>query len=300
VSQDRLLSIGAFARRSRLSLKALRLYDRLGLLAPAEVDPATGYRRYHESQLLRARLIVMMRRAEVPLAQVAEIVAAPGGDGADLLAAYWADTERRFATQRDLVARLRASLLSGAMAASPFVIRERDVPAQVVLAERRRLRITELKGWLPDTMGRLAETASQHGGLGGELLVIYHGEVNEDSDGPVEVCAPAAHLDGLPPDIAVRTEPAHREAYTTITRAQLEYPQILSAFDAVADWAGRAGLSPAGPPREVYRCTSMATAAPADPVCDVAFPIRRSSPRSLPSPAASRDRPVSRPWLPRW
>jgi len=127
MSQHQLLSIGAFARRSRLSLKALRLYDRLGLLTPADVDPATGYRHYHESQLLRARLIVMMRRAEMPLAQVAEIVAAPGGDGADLLAAYWADAERRFAVQRDLVARLRASLLSGAMAAvDRHDIRERE------------------------------------------------------------------------------------------------------------------------------------------------------------------------------
>src|SRR5213083_1161504 len=53
---DRLLSIGEFARRSRLSMKALRLYDRLGLLAPDHVDPATGYRRYREHQLGTARL----------------------------------------------------------------------------------------------------------------------------------------------------------------------------------------------------------------------------------------------------
>jgi len=39
-----LLTIGAFARASRLSPKALRLYDELGLLRPAEVDPASGYR----------------------------------------------------------------------------------------------------------------------------------------------------------------------------------------------------------------------------------------------------------------
>ena len=33
-----LISIGEFARRSRLSPKALRLYDGLGLLTPARVD----------------------------------------------------------------------------------------------------------------------------------------------------------------------------------------------------------------------------------------------------------------------
>ena len=48
---DSLLSIGVFARCSRLSMKALRLYDRRGLLTPAHIDPDTGYRRYRESQL---------------------------------------------------------------------------------------------------------------------------------------------------------------------------------------------------------------------------------------------------------
>lgn len=55
---EHLLTIGEFARRSRLSLKALRLYERLGLLNPAVVDPANGYRRYREEQLFTARLIV--------------------------------------------------------------------------------------------------------------------------------------------------------------------------------------------------------------------------------------------------
>lgn len=274
MGQDRLLSIGAFARRSRLSIKALRLYDRTGLLTPAEVDPVTGYRRYRESQLLRARLIVMMRRAEIPLAQVAEIVAAPAADGAGLLAAYWADSERRFAVRREMVRRLRSSLLSGALTASPFEIRERDVPAQVVLTEKRSLRITELKAWLPATMGRLAETADRHGGLGGDVLVIYHGEVNEDSDGPVEVCAPVARSARLAPGAAVRLEAAHREAYVRISRAQLEFPQILSAFDAVGQWIAGSGRCQAGPPREVYLTgADVAAAAPGDPVCDVAFPV---------------------------
>ena len=40
----RLLSIGAFAQATRLSPKALRLYDELGLLRPARVDEWTGYR----------------------------------------------------------------------------------------------------------------------------------------------------------------------------------------------------------------------------------------------------------------
>jgi len=275
--RDPLLSIGAFARRSRLSLKALRLYDRSGLLVPADVNPATGYRRYRESQLLPARLIVMMRRVGIPLAQVAEIIAAPGAAGADLLTAYWTDAERQFAVQRELVHRLRTSLLSGTGGGTDggYLIRERDVPGQLVLTEKRSLRITELKHWLPEAMCRLAGTAGRCGGVSGEQFVIFHGEVNEDSDGPAEVCTPVSwSMARLPPDAAARGEPAHREAYITITRAQLEFPQILSAYDAVADWIGSAGLAQAGPPREVYpRDVDIAAAAPGDPVCQIAYPV---------------------------
>jgi hypothetical protein len=45
-----LLSIGEFARLSRLSAKALRRYDQLGLLKPARVDPDSGYRWYAAGQ----------------------------------------------------------------------------------------------------------------------------------------------------------------------------------------------------------------------------------------------------------
>jgi len=56
------MTIGAFAERTRLSAKALRLYDRLGLVRPARTDPASGYRLYSEDQVDGARLVALLRR----------------------------------------------------------------------------------------------------------------------------------------------------------------------------------------------------------------------------------------------
>ena len=70
-----LMTIGAFARASRLSAKALRLYDELGLLPPARVDPASGYRFYAPAQLEQARLVAWLRRLDLPLARIREISA---------------------------------------------------------------------------------------------------------------------------------------------------------------------------------------------------------------------------------
>jgi protein phosphatase len=57
-----LMSIGEFARQSRLSQKALRLYDEPGLLPPARVDPGSGYSFYETDQLEQARLVATLRQ----------------------------------------------------------------------------------------------------------------------------------------------------------------------------------------------------------------------------------------------
>ncbi|GAA0541540.1 MerR family DNA-binding transcriptional regulator [Paractinoplanes ferrugineus] len=63
--------IGEMARASGLSVSALRFYDGAGVLVPAEVDAATGYRRYSAEQLRAARLIAGLRRVGMPVAEIA-------------------------------------------------------------------------------------------------------------------------------------------------------------------------------------------------------------------------------------
>jgi hypothetical protein len=75
----------------------------------------------------------------------------------------------------------------------------------------------------------------------------------------------------------MRTEPAHREACLRIIKAEVQTrPQILSAFDAVAEWITAQGLRVSASPREIYFTNFMA-AAPSDEVCDVAYPIESDS-----------------------
>lgn len=76
-----LLSVGRLARRAGLTTKALRHYDRIGLLRPVEVDPATGYRWYHPDQTEQARLVWLLRSVELPLDAVrAAVTAWQAGD----------------------------------------------------------------------------------------------------------------------------------------------------------------------------------------------------------------------------
>ena len=83
-----LLTIGAFARSARLTPKALRLYDQLGLLTPAAVDPESGYRLYDPGQLDRARLIARLRGIGMPLAEIREVCALEPAAAAEAVGAY--------------------------------------------------------------------------------------------------------------------------------------------------------------------------------------------------------------------
>ena len=69
-SRDGLLTVGVVARRSGLTVKALRYYDRVGLLRPAGVGVGTGYRLYTGSQIAQARLVALLRSLDLPLDQV--------------------------------------------------------------------------------------------------------------------------------------------------------------------------------------------------------------------------------------
>ncbi|MEW2396739.1 MerR family transcriptional regulator [Streptomyces sp. NPDC046862] len=282
-----LLTIGAFAARTRLSAKALRLYDRQGLLTPAYVDDVTGYRYYRADQAERARLVALLRQLDMPLARIAEIVELEeqqdGERAADRVAAYWAAVEARLAGQRALVDYLRAQL-SGRSSElyGKFEIATVDVPEQWVLAQRRHVLADEIPLWIGASLGRLEEAARVCGGVAGAPFVTYYAEVSMESDGPAEACVPVADGgaarawaagQGRAWETRARLEPARRLVYTRISKAQVANPQIHAAFDAVEAWVGRQGLEVAGPCREVY-FADWDAAGPEDPVCDVAFPVR--------------------------
>ncbi|MDX6336230.1 MAG: family protein phosphatase, partial [Streptosporangiaceae bacterium] len=105
-----MLTIGEFARASRLSPKALRLYDELRLLTPARVDPDSGYRLYEPGQLERARLVAWLRRLGMPLARIRVVCDLPPAAAAAEVAAFWAQAEADLASRRDLAAFLATYL----------------------------------------------------------------------------------------------------------------------------------------------------------------------------------------------
>ena len=69
-----LVPIGRFSKMTRLSVKALRLYDEIGLLNPARVDPSSGYRYYELGQANRAEAVRILRSVDMPLDEIRAVL----------------------------------------------------------------------------------------------------------------------------------------------------------------------------------------------------------------------------------
>jgi serine/threonine protein phosphatase PrpC len=104
---DELLAIGEFSAQSGLSAKVLRSYAAAGLLVPAAVDPWSGYRYYAPGQLPEARLILLLRQADVPLSEIAAFLQDPGPDQ---LHRWGKDLDLEVASRRRALDEARAQL----------------------------------------------------------------------------------------------------------------------------------------------------------------------------------------------
>jgi DNA-binding transcriptional MerR regulator len=102
------LKIGDFAKLSRVSVKALRLYAEVGLLNPVQVDPFTGYRYYSEEQLKPAKLILVLRRLDMPLLTIRQVLQAPtAAQAREIVDRYWQEVEAQVAERPRRCKRMR-------------------------------------------------------------------------------------------------------------------------------------------------------------------------------------------------
>jgi DNA-binding transcriptional MerR regulator len=253
-----MVSIGEFSRLTRLSPKALRLYDELGLLVPDQVDAETGYRWYAATQLDQARLVASLRRIGVPLARIRDTLALEPESAAAGIHAYWAEAEAEHAAQRVLVGHL-VDRLHGKKS-TMYEVTVRDIPERSLLTLISRVHQDELETRTRELfIHRLRGGGVPRAeGIAGAPFTIYHGQVSGDSDGPVEWCWPvpddqAAQLAADFPDLTLRTEPAHQEAFV-----RQEMPgqwasgtQVEVAVGALFTWAAEQQRQPSGGVRGV-------------------------------------------------
>jgi DNA-binding transcriptional MerR regulator len=254
-----MFGIGDFARHGRVSVRMLRHYDAIGLLRPAHVDPANGYRGYEAGQLARLNRIVALKDLGFTLEQVRAMLAEEVGveQVRDMLALRRAELEATLETEAQRLAQVEARL--------QVIEQEGRLPAHdVVVKHIPATRVVELTGTaasfrpedigpaihpLCDELGRRLDAAAVV--PAGRLICYYERSAHSEDEVVVHAAVPAnvesgAELNGL----TVADLPAARTAATTVHRGSMR--AVLPSWQALAWFMDANGHRSSGYPRELY------------------------------------------------
>ncbi|MBC3762307.1 MerR family transcriptional regulator [Quadrisphaera oryzae] len=267
-----LLAIGEFSRYAGLSVRMLRHYDERGVLVPAEVDPATGYRRYTPDQLRQAGRIRALRDAGCGIPAIAELL--PLYATPDVLRLRLADHvaqldagAAQIAARRQLAVSLAASLEE-----SPAEVGERTFPGARVLRLRRTVACYPAEGEL---WAELRDLLSPPPGVRPEALgslvgATYYDDEFRDDDVEMAVWRDVHGVSGVPAGFEVVELPAQRVAWTT---HRGPFDTIGLAGEALGAWVATNGRRRVGPLFNLYVVGPGRTQDPGEWVTEVNVPI---------------------------
>jgi effector-binding domain-containing protein len=263
-----LVPIGRFSAICRLSQKALRLYDEMGLLRAAWVDPDSGYRYYAVAQAIEAERIRLLRSLEVPLEDIAECLRDPAGSKGVL-----ERHRRRLETRIDQLHTLLASLARLEREdAVTYDVRTKEVAPQQIIAIRIRTRLASLGPEAGLAMGELFGHVGRAGGApAGPPFALYHGAPTDDDEVDVEFCVPVSRPMSGAGRISGRELPAGFVAYTLHCGS---YDGVGPVYAALQHWIQGHGHECADAPREIYLVGPQQVRDPAELRTEIQWPIR--------------------------
>ena len=272
------LRIGEFSRLARVSVKALRLYDRLGLLKPVRTEELSGYRYYSSEQLPRLNAILALKDLGFSLEQVERLL----DEGLSepqiraMLEVRREEAEQILQAERERLARVEARLKrmdsEGGVLGGYEVVLKR-VETQRVASVRDTLHVYSDVGRLFDELRNYAEG---HGIRTSAWISVWHDEEYRDEN--VDGEATFVTGDPLPEDKRVRQSelPAVENMAATVHHGSFD--TIGGAYAALLGWIEENGYRVAGPNREIYLRGGNEQGNP-DYVTEIQFPIEKAEGR---------------------
>ncbi|MFE3515976.1 MerR family transcriptional regulator [Streptomyces sp. NPDC059166] len=248
-----MFTIGDFARHGRVSVRMLRHYDATGVLRPAHVDPASGYRYYTAAQLARLNRVIALKDLGFTLQQVQAILdqEVTTGELRAMLRLRHAELEAAMAAAAARLSQVEARLRS--------IESEGQMPSNdVVLKGLPSVRLAELTAVASDfdTIGpviqplyeelfrRLEAAGVAPTGPG----VAYYEDAPDGGiliHAGVEVSAPLGENDGL----KIVDLPPVEQAATIMHHGSME--SVLPTVQTLGRWIDAHGYRSAGYPREI-------------------------------------------------
>jgi effector-binding domain-containing protein len=271
-----MIRIGDFSKLSRVSVKALRYYDEMGLLKPVAVDRFTGYRLYEYSQLSVLNRILALKELGFSLGEIGRLL----DDGLTveqmrgMLKLRETEARAKVREETERLERVEAHLrqIEQENSMSKYDVVIKNVEAVKFASIRDVVPTPPEQGAMWDELGGyLAMHKVRPSGI---CFTLYHDEDFKERDWDLEVCEQIDAVLTESKRVKVRSLPTmtmacaiHNGPFTTINEA----------YNAIGKWLDTNGYRIVGPCREVY-LNSANNGSQTDPntVTEIQFPVEKA------------------------
>jgi DNA-binding transcriptional MerR regulator/effector-binding domain-containing protein len=263
------VGIGDFSRMTHLSVAALRHYHELGLLRPAEIDPASGYRFYAPEQVQTAQVIRRFRDLGMPLEEIRDVLHAPDPAARNqVIVGHMQRMESQLAATQAVVASLRFLLERGP---ASIEVRYRLVCSTRAVAIRDQVSAAGLDAWLGPAQREIdAVLAAAAVPPAGPRAALYSAEFFQVEDGEVTAYVPVGE------DVPT----SGRARMLQIAAAELavavhygSHGDLDQTYGALGTYVAEHEIGVDGPIREHYLVTEFDTEDESGYVTEVCWPV---------------------------
>jgi DNA-binding transcriptional MerR regulator len=242
-------AIGDFSKLARVTVKALRLYDQMGLLKPAKVDAASGYRYYSAAQLPRLNRLLVLKELGFSLESAGRLL-----DAHLSSAELRGMLQLRREEQAERLAQEQARLKNLERWIDGLDDPERSVPMEILTKSTGPKWLVGLRGKIDayQSVGQLfGEVYGRLGpkSAGGLPVAIWHDSEYRESDIDAEAGVLLDSPIPVEPPLHCRELPV-QEAACYVYRGS--YASLGSAYQRLTAWIEARNLAIAGPAREIY------------------------------------------------
>jgi len=270
------IPITRFSIITRITPKALRYYDQLGLLVPAAKDTLTGYRYYTADQLERGVMVKTLCSLGLSLEEVASYLDAETRRDKDIMQALMEKHLFRIRGEIARLQRIEVLLEQSDMEIVKMVLSEpviKDVPALRVVSKRD-------KGSYGETIGRLIgelcemlfRPVNQKNlvKMTGPCMAIYHDQEYKERDADIEVAIPITGRIEVDEGMEVKNLPPAR-VLAVVHKGS--YETLHLTYKKVYDYMMKNRMEFAGPGRELYLSDPCKTT-PEELLTEIQLPIK--------------------------
>ena len=272
-----MFKIGDFSKLSQVSVRTLRYYEEMGLLAPIEVDRFTSYRYYSVDQLPRLNRILALKDLGLTLEQIAQLLdeGLPPAQLRGMLRMKQAEIRQQVEEERGRLARVEARLrqIEQEDSMSSYEVIIKKIEPQTVASLREVIPT-------PQDVGKMFEKMFTYVGQqgvrpAGPPSAIWHDPDYHEGDIDTEVVVPIP--DALPASNGIKTVQLPGVASMACAIHQGSYEGFSQAYAAIMGWIAANGYRVAGPIREIYLRGPGPT--PTDPstyVTEIQIPVEKA------------------------